>query len=134
LAVDSDGWFVTSDRGALGRQGELYVLGRTDSVIITGGENVDPEEVERALRKLPEVADACVFGLPCVEFGQRVVAVVVPAANTTPFKLEYLRLQLRSQLAPFKLPRSLVIAEALPFTASGKLDRRRCADRFTPSC
>jgi acyl-CoA synthetase (AMP-forming)/AMP-acid ligase II len=118
----------------LGPQGELYVLGRTDSVIVTGGENVDPEEVERALRRLPEVEDACVFGLPCVEFGQRIVAVVVPAVNTTPFSLEYLTLQLRSQLARFKLPRILVITEALPFSASGKLDRRTCATQFAPFC
>jgi acyl-CoA synthetase (AMP-forming)/AMP-acid ligase II len=133
-AVDVDGWFVTSDRGALGPRGELYVLGRTDSVIVTGGENVDPEEVERALRLLPEVQDACVFGLPSVEFGQRVVAVVVPVAGTPRFGLETVMAQLRPQLARFKLPRTLVITEALPFTASGKLDRRTCADRFGPLC
>jgi acyl-CoA synthetase (AMP-forming)/AMP-acid ligase II len=129
-AVDVDGWFVTSDRGTLGPHGELYVLGRTDSVIVTGGENVDPEEVERALRVLPEIQDACVFGLPCVEFGQRVVAVVVRKAGTAPLQLEHLTEQLRSRLARFKLPRTLVIAEALPFTASGKLDRRACAAQW----
>jgi len=110
--------------------GELYVLGRTDSVIVTGGENVDPEEVERALRVLPEIQDACVFGLPCVEFGQRVVAVVVRKAGSAPLQLEHLTEQLRSRLARFKLPRTLVIAEALPFTASGKLDRRACAAQW----
>jgi acyl-CoA synthetase (AMP-forming)/AMP-acid ligase II len=108
----------------------LYVLGRTDSVIITGGDNVDPEEVERALRALPEVRDACVFGVPCTEFGQRVLAVVVPAAGTAPFGLEHLTVQLRGQLARFKLPRALVLTDTLPFTASGKLDRRKCAERF----
>jgi acyl-CoA synthetase (AMP-forming)/AMP-acid ligase II len=133
-AIDADGWFFTSDRGAWGPQGELYVLGRTDSIIVTGGENVDPEEVERALRRLPEVEDACVFGLSCDEFGQRVVAVVVPATDTAPFTIEYLTLQLRSRLARFKLPRSLVITEVLPFTSSGKLDRRTCATRFAPFC
>jgi acyl-CoA synthetase (AMP-forming)/AMP-acid ligase II len=133
-AVDVDGWFVTSDRGALGLQGELYVLGRTDSVIVTGGENVDPEEVERALRLLPEVQDACVFGLPSVEFGQRVVAVVVPVAGKPQLQLETITGQLRTQLARFKLPRTLVVTEALPFTASGKLDRRTCANRFGPLC
>jgi O-succinylbenzoic acid--CoA ligase len=132
--VDADGWFVTSDRGAWGPQGELYVLGRTDSVIITGGENVDPEEVERALRLLPEVQDACVFGLPSVEFGQRVVAVVVPVAGTPRLQLETITVQLRPQLARFKLPRTLLITDSLPFTASGKLDRRTCADRFAPLC
>jgi O-succinylbenzoic acid--CoA ligase len=133
-ALDADGWFLTSDRGELGPQGELYVLGRTDLVIVTGGEKVDPEEVERALRMLPEVRDACVFGLPSLEFGQRVVAVVVPSAGTPPFELEQLTGQLRSRLARFKLPRSLVVANELPCTASGKLDRRSCADRFGPLC
>ncbi len=133
-AVDVDGWFVTSDCGALGPQGELYVLGRTDSVIVTGGENVDPEEVERALRLLPEVQDACVFGLPSVEFGQRLVAVVVPVAGTAELKLETITVQLRPQLARSKLPRTLLITESLPFTASGKLDRRTCANRFEPLC
>ena len=133
-AVDVDGWFVTSDLGALGPQGELYVLGRTDSVIVTGGENVDPEEVERALRLLPEVQDACVFGLPCAEFGQQVVAVVVPVAGAATFELETIKAKLRPQLARFKLPRTLVLTEALPFTASGKLDRRTCAVRFGPLC
>jgi acyl-CoA synthetase (AMP-forming)/AMP-acid ligase II len=132
-AVDVDGWFVTSDRGTLGSHGELYVLGRTDSVIVTGGENVDPEEVERALRFLPEIQDACVFGLPCDEFGQRVVAVLVPKAGAAPLELEHLTEQLRSRLARFKLPRVVVIAEALPFTASGKLDRRACAARWAGS-
>jgi O-succinylbenzoic acid--CoA ligase len=131
-ALDADGWFVTCDRGVLGPEGELYVLGRSDSVIISGGENVDPEEVERALRVLPEVEDACVFGVPCGEFGQRVVAVVVPAAGKAGLELEHLTVQLRSQLARFKLPRALVLAEGLPFTTSGKLDRRSCAERFGP--
>lgn len=131
-AVDADGWFMTSDRGAFGPQGELYVLGRSDSVIVTGGENVDPEEVERALRVLPEIQDACVFGLPSVEFGQRVVAVVVAAAAATTLELEHLTDQLRPQLARFKLPRAVVIADALPFTASGKLDRPACAAQFGP--
>ena len=133
-ALDADGWFLTSDRGELGPQGELYVLGRTDIVIVTGGENVDPEEVERELRMLPEVRDACVFGVPSVEFGQRVVAAVVPAAGIPPFELEQLTAQLRSRLARFKLPRSLVVANELPCTASGKLDRPRCADRFGSLC
>jgi O-succinylbenzoic acid--CoA ligase len=132
--LDADGWFLTSDRGELGPHGDLYVLGRTDLVIVTGGENVDAEEVERALRMLPEVRDACVFGVPSVEFGQRVVAVVVPAAGTLPFELEHLTVRLGLQLARFKLPRAVVFAEELPCTASGKLDRRGCADRFGSLC
>jgi O-succinylbenzoic acid--CoA ligase len=133
-ALDADGWFLTSDRGALGPHGELYVLGRADLVIVTGGEKVDPEEVERALCTLAEVRDACVFGVPSVEFGQRVVAVVVRAAGSRPFELEQLTGRLRSRLARFKLPRALLIADELPRTASGKLDRPTCADRFGSLC
>jgi O-succinylbenzoic acid--CoA ligase len=132
--LDVDGWFLTSDRGILGPAGELHVLGRTDLIIITGGENVDPEEVECALRALPEVRDVCVFGVPSAEFGQRVVAAVVPTAGTPTFTLEQLTIQLRSQLTLFKLPRSLVVADELPITASGKLDRAACAARFGRSC
>jgi len=65
--------------------------------------------------------------VPCVEFGQRVVAVVVPTAGTPPFELEHLMPRLRPRLARFKLPRTLVIADELPVTASGKLDRPACA-------
>ncbi len=132
-AVDADGWFVTTDRGSVGPAGEIYVLGRSDSVIVTGGEKVDPEEVERALRALPEIRDACVFGLPSGDFGQRVVAVVVPTAPSPPLTLAHLTVQLREQLARYKLPRALVIADALPITASGKLDRVACIARFGPA-
>jgi acyl-CoA synthetase (AMP-forming)/AMP-acid ligase II len=132
--VDGDGWFITSDRGALGPEGELYVFGRTDAMIVTGGENVDPEEVERALRLLPDVQDACVFGLPCREFGERVVAVVVAAPGAMPLQLESLRCQLLARLPRFKQPRALLVANVLPLTASGKLDRRTCAERFGPLC
>ena len=129
-AITADGWFVTSDRGVLGPAGELYVLGRTDLVIITGGEKVDPEEVERALRTLPQVRDACVFGLPSGEFGQRVVAVVVPMPTAPDLTLEHLTVQLDLQLSRFKIPRALVTAAALPLTASGKLDRQACVTEF----
>jgi O-succinylbenzoic acid--CoA ligase len=131
-AVDAEGWFVTNDRGALGPQGELYVYGRADSTIITGGENVDPEEVERALRRLPAVQDVCVFGLPSREFGEWVVAVVVPVVGGPRLSIDSVTLELRKQLARFKLPRALVVAQALPLTASGKLDRRTCRSRFGP--
>ena len=131
--VDADGWFVTNDRGEWGPQGELYVVGRTDALIITGAENVDPEEVEQALRLLPEVRDACVFGIPCREFGERVVAVIVPVEAGLRCDRRSLRLESRMQLARGKLPRAITTAEALPLTAAGKLDRRRCKDRFIAS-
>jgi O-succinylbenzoic acid--CoA ligase len=131
-AVDGDGWFLTHDRGAIGPDGELYVLGRTDLVLVTGGENVDPEEVERALRELPEIQDVCVFGVPCAEFGQRVAAVAVAAHGAIDVDLAFIRSRLSATLARFKHPRALVLADSLPRTATGKLDRRRCVERFAP--
>jgi O-succinylbenzoic acid--CoA ligase len=125
-----EGWFLTHDRGVLGSSGELYVLGREDLVIVTGGEKVDPEEVESALRTLPEVADACVCGLSCAEFGQRVAVVVVTQAHSVPLPLGQLRERLAVHLAPFKLPREILNAAALPISAMGKLDRRACAMLF----
>ena len=129
-ALDEDGWLLTNDRGLLGANGELYVLGRSDLVIVSGGENVDAEEVERVLRSVPEVLDACVCGRPCAEFGQQVVAVIVSPAHLAPLPLEQVRNRLAQHLAPFKLPRALLCIDALPLTASGKLDRRACAALF----
>jgi len=121
-----DDWFLTNDRGFLGPDGQLYVLGRDDLLIVTGGENVDPEEVEQALRTLPEVLAACVCGVACAEFGQRVAAIVVTQPHCAPLSLEQLRVRLAVHLAPFKLPRELLNAAALPLSSLGKLDRRAC--------
>ena len=133
-AVDGAGWFLTQDRGAIGPGGELYVLGRTDLVLVSGGENVDPEEVVRALCALPEIVDACVFGVPCAEFGQRVAAVAVAAPGASGVDLPWITSRLRATLARFKHPRALALAESLPRTTAGKLDRRACAERFGRQC
>jgi O-succinylbenzoic acid--CoA ligase len=133
-AVDGAGWFLTQDRGAFGPNGELYVLGRTDLVLVSGGENVDPEEVERALCALPEIEDACVFGVPCPEFGQRVAVVAVTAPGASGVDLPWITTRLRTTLARGKHPRALVLTDALPRTGAGKLDRRACAERFVGRC
>jgi acyl-CoA synthetase (AMP-forming)/AMP-acid ligase II len=133
-AVDRAGWFLTHDRGAIGSDGELYVLGRTDLKLVTGGATVDPEEVERALCALPEISDACVFGLPCAEFGQRIAAVAVAAPGAGRVDLPWITNRLRATLARCKHPRALVLADSLPRTATGKLDRRGCRERYGPRC
>jgi len=134
-AIDAEGWFLSNDRGVFGPHGELYVLGRTDLMLISGGENVDPVEVERALCALPEIESACVFGVPCAEFGQRVVAVIVPAPGTAALDaaaLEPARLRaaLGRVLTRANIPRHFIMAAALPQTASGKLDRPACVAEF----
>jgi O-succinylbenzoic acid--CoA ligase len=130
-ALDADGWFCTQDRGKFGPDGELYVLGRSDLTLVSGGENVDPEEVERTLCALPEIQEACVFGLPSPEFGQRLaVAVVAAPGCSRAIDLPWITCRLRATLARSKHPRTLFLADALPRTSTGKLDRRACTERF----
>ncbi len=114
----------TGDLGMLDADGDLWVLTRRTDLIITGGENVYPEEVERALLTHPAVSEACVVGLPDPEWGQRVAAAVVLQAPCTP---EDLLAHLRPQLAGYKLPRQITPVQSLPRTTSGKVMRARMA-------
>ena len=116
------GWFRTRDRGHFDENGMLVVTGRTSDVIITGGENVDPVEVEAALVSLAGIDAACVLGVPDPTFGEAVVALLV-TSSAGPKSVETVRKALGSRLAPFKLPRRVAVVEALPTLASGKLDR-----------
>ncbi|RYZ07971.1 MAG: hypothetical protein EOO73_09730 [Myxococcales bacterium] len=127
--LDERGFLVTNDRGELGDDGELYVRGRSDDVIISGGENVDPLEVEAALLALPGVRAACVFGTPSVRFGEVVSAVLVTEDPTLVDARRVADL-LSGRLARHKVPRRVLRADALPLGSSGKLDRRACRARF----
>jgi O-succinylbenzoic acid--CoA ligase len=128
-SLDADGFLLTHDHADLGADGELYVRGRLDDVIITGGENVDPLEVEAALCSLSGVKAACVFGTESARFGQVVTAVLVTndARLGEPSHLAGL---LADRLARHKLPRRALIAESLPLTSSGKVDRRIIREQF----
>ncbi|WP_254840346.1 class I adenylate-forming enzyme family protein [Natronomonas marina] len=110
----------TGDRGHRDEAGRVYVEGRVDDTIITGGENVDPAEVATALREHPAVADCAVLGLPDEEWGQRVAALVVRDGETTAADL---REHCRDRLADYKRPRTVGFAAAVPRTASGTVDR-----------
>jgi acyl-CoA synthetase (AMP-forming)/AMP-acid ligase II len=115
--------------GEIGPDGELYVRGRLDDVIVSGGEKVDPLEVEAALTRLPGVKAACVFGSPSPEFGQ-VVSVALVAEDPKLADPARLRELLAGELSRFKVPRRVVLAEELPLTTSGKVDRRACQLRY----
>ncbi len=109
-------------------------MGRTDLVLVTVGENVDPEEVERALRSLAHVQSACVFGVPCAQFGQRISAVVVLEATSGAQDPVRWSAAMRAGLAVIarsKIPRSFSFVVALPMTATGKLDRASCVRQFS---
>ena len=123
-ALTDDGWLRTGDLGALGPDGELVVHGRSADAIRTGSETVWPDEVERVLADHPGVADVAVDGRPDPEWGERVVAFVVPAAAGDPPTLEAVRAHGAARLARFKLPHELVLVAAVPRTASGKVRRR----------
>jgi o-succinylbenzoate---CoA ligase len=130
LPLDEQGWFVTGDRGEFTETGELRVVGRADDVIITGGENVLPNEVEAVLLDHPDVTAACVVGIWDLEFGQRLFALLVTHSGTTPRDLEG---YLRARLAGFKVPRGFLVVPSLPLGATGKVDRRAALDLATHS-
>jgi acyl-CoA synthetase (AMP-forming)/AMP-acid ligase II len=127
-AVLRDGWLHTGDLGRIARDGRVTVLGRRDDLVITGGVNVHPDEVEAVLATHPEVAEAAVAGRPDPEWGQRVVAFVVPKRRHHPPTLDDLRSHALERLAPPKAPLELVLVPSLPRTASGKLLRRLLPD------
>jgi o-succinylbenzoate---CoA ligase len=122
-AFSTDGWLRTRDIGAFDGEGRLIVRGRVDEAIRTGGETVWPLEVERVLAAHPKIADVAVAGAPHTEWGQQVVAWVVPRSVDDPPTLEELRDLSRSELAGYKAPRRLELVSAIPRTASGKVRR-----------
>ena len=117
-------WYRTGDLGQFDEDGELYVAGRVDDMIISGGENIFPEEVEDALARCAGVASCAVIGLPDERLGSRVVAFVEPvspAVNAETIDAACLK----TGLARFKRPREYVFVKAIPRSASGKLLRRK---------
>jgi O-succinylbenzoic acid--CoA ligase len=118
--VAPGGWFRTHDRGFIDGNGELVVIGRADDCIVTGGENVDPAEVESALSAIPGVRGACVFGMPDARFGEIVTAVI---AREAPQADDAMKAALRERLSGYKIPRRITWVAALPLLASGKVDR-----------
>lgn len=123
-ALDPDGWLRTGDLGRIDEEGFLFVEGRANATIITGGENVSPEEVEAVLREHPAVGDAGVLGVPDPEWQERVVALIVPAGGDGgeidgPELLRFCA----ERLASYKVPKQIRSVSDLPRTASGKLQR-----------
>lgn len=113
------GWFVTGDLGRIDEQGYIHIIGRGKDLIITGGYNVYPKEVEDVIDALPGVSESAVIGIPHADFGEAVVAVVV-GTGLDPSNLLSL---LRTQLAAYKLPKAIHIADALPRNTMGKVQK-----------
>jgi o-succinylbenzoate---CoA ligase len=121
-AIDADGWFTTGDLGRLD-EGRLTVLGRADDVVVSGGENVPAAAVAALLRGHPGVEDAAVTGVADPDWGERVVAVVVPRDATAPPELASLRAHVHARMPASWAPRQLVLVDGLPRDAMGKVTR-----------
>lgn len=126
-AAIRDGWLHTGDIGRLDAEGYLYVLDRRDDLIVSGGENVYPAEVEALLLRHPAVREAAVVGLPDEVWGQVAIAAVVSDGEFAP---EEIRAWMRERIAAFKVPARIVRVDALPMTASGKVQRRIVRQRL----
>ena len=127
-----DGWYHTGDLGVFDDEGYLSIVGRARDVLRTGGETVAPGEVEGVLRDHPGIAEVAVVGLPDVEWGEVVCAVVVPAAGADELSLAALRSHCDGRLAAFKHPRRLELVDELPRTpATGQIQRTLLVERLT---
>lgn len=122
-----NGELFTGDIGYLDDEGDLWLVQRRNDIIISGGENIYPAEVEGVLRQHPAVSAACVVGLPDAEWGQRVAALIECQPGHQVTADELLRFS-RQQLAGYKQPRLVAFTDALPQTASGKVERRTVVD------
>jgi acyl-coenzyme A synthetase/AMP-(fatty) acid ligase len=118
-----DGFMASGDMGYLDEAGRLFVVGRDDEMIVSGGENVYPIEVEKILAAHPDVVEAAVIGVDDQQFGQRLAAFVVleHGGSVTP---ELLKQHVRENLANYKVPREIMMLDELPRSSTGKIVRR----------
>lgn len=128
--IDADGWLRTGDAGRLDADGYLYLADRIKDMIITGGENVYPAEVENALFSHPQVQDVAVIGVPDPKWGEAVRAIVVPVAGTQPDPADIIAWA-RARVAAYKAPKSVLFTDSLPRNPSGKILRRLLRERST---
>jgi acyl-CoA synthetase (AMP-forming)/AMP-acid ligase II len=117
-----DGWYRTGDGGRIDGQGFLFLTDRIKDMIVTGGENVYPAEVETVLREHPAIADCAVYGLPDAQWGERVCAAIELRPGER-FEAGEVIDFVKSQIAGYKVPREVVVVDALPRTAAGKVQR-----------
>jgi long-chain acyl-CoA synthetase len=128
-ALTADGWLRTGDGGYLDAEGYLFLTDRIKDMIVSGGENVYPVEVEEALSQHPEVAEVAVIGVADHRWGETVKALVVARAGSAPTAEELIAFA-RERLAGYKLPRSVDFVEELPRTPSGKVLKRELRSRY----
>ncbi|GCE09823.1 acyl-CoA synthetase [Dictyobacter aurantiacus] len=119
---DADGWFKTGDLGWYSQDGYYTITGRARELIISGGYNIYPREIEDVLESHPDIAEAAVIGLPDADMGEQVVAVIVPRTDHHPQAPDIISF-CRQQLASYKKPRQIIIVDSLPRNALGKVQK-----------
>ncbi len=125
----ADGWFKTGDVGRIDERGYVHIVGRSKDLIISGGYNVYPAEIESYLNEMAGVAESAVIGAPHPDFGEAVVAVVVPKPGATIDTAELLA-QLKSKIANFKVPKQLFISADLPRNTMGKVQKNLLREQY----
>ena len=125
----ADGWFKTGDVGRINADGYVTIVGRSKDLIITGGYNVYPAEVEGYINDLPGVDESAVIGCPHPDFGEGVVAVVVPQVGAT-LDAAALTAAIKSQIAAFKVPKQLFIVDELPRNVMGKVQKKALRETY----
>jgi len=127
--LDADGWFPTKDRGYLDAEGYLFLDGRSDDVIVRGGENISPGEIEDVLLTHPAVADAAVVAMPDVQWGEGVAAAIVLKPGSTA-DIGELQELVKGKLRSSRVPQKIVFKDALPYNELGKVLRRLIRQDF----
>jgi long-chain acyl-CoA synthetase len=127
--IDRDGFITSGDVGYIDADGYVFICDRKRDMVISGGVNIYPAEIEAALHALPGVHDCAVFGIPDEEFGEALMAVVEPQAGLT-LDIADIRAQLKTSLADYKVPKHVEILKDLPREDSGKIFKRRLRDPY----
>jgi acyl-CoA synthetase (AMP-forming)/AMP-acid ligase II len=129
-SVGSGGWFPTRDGGLVDEEGYLFVTGRIDDVIVRGGENLSPGEIEEVLHEHPDVADCAVVGVPDEQWGEAVAAVIVPRDGAT-VSADAIRDFVRARLRSSRVPERVELRDSLPYNETGKLLRRKVREELS---
>jgi acyl-CoA synthetase (AMP-forming)/AMP-acid ligase II len=129
-ALDAQGWFPTRDAGYLDDEGYLFLAGRADDVIVRGGENISPGEIEDVLLAHPDIADAAAVAVPSVEWGEAVGVAVVPRPGHVLPSEDELKALIKARLRSSRVPEKIAAVEALPYNEMGKLLRREVKKLF----